>query len=163
MKKEITPLIIYENPNGPLIRQAKVCVTRRLSNIIMVRAGLYTYEKCSGLEIFLICEAHQNGSWQQVGSCSCEKCDTDTLEYYYPFSCEPNRFHRVLAFYMVNNRACREQPTQRLLLNAMGVWNNWGRDDGLDEPKSVPLSEFYDGLKLPGNRQALSNASTLWN
>ena len=50
---------------------------------------------------------------------------------------------------MVNNRACMDCVTQRELLQVLGIWNNWGRDDDLDEPRTVPLDQFNDGILLP--------------
>ena len=147
--RDVRPLVKYENPQGPLIRQGKVMVTRRLSNVIMARAAVYTYEKQKTIEVFLICEVFNGGIWQQVKNHTAAVEDTDKLETYYAFQCEPNKFHRIRAFFMVNNRACRDTHTQRLLVQAVGVWNNWGRDDDLDEPRTTPLNLFYDDTPLP--------------
>lgn len=149
MAGEVTPWTDHVNPQGPLIRQAKVSATRRLSNIIMARAGLYTYEKEKDLSMFMICEIMRKGIWEQVENYSTYVENSDKLEVFYPFHCEPNEFHRVRVFCMVNNRVCMDRVTQRALVQVVGVWNNWGRDDGLDEPKTVPMDQFVDTIPLP--------------
>lgn len=145
----VNQLIAVRNPQGPLIRQAKIVVTRRLSNVIMVRGGLYTYEKEEMLDAFLICETFENGFWQQVSHHHLVLEHTDKLETYYPFQCEPEKLYRVRGFFMVNNSSGKKGPTQRILLQALGIWNVWGRDDGYDEPKTTPLDLFYDNIPLP--------------
>ena len=149
MAGQVIPKVDFKNPQGPLIRQVKLAATRRLSNVIMARAGLYTYEKQKNLDIFLICEVFRQGIWEQVKNYSVGADNADALEAFYPFQCEPNMFHRVRGFYMVNNRACMDCVTQRELLQVLGIWNNWGRDDDLDEPRTVPLDQFNDGILLP--------------
>ncbi len=145
----VNQLRAVKNPQGPLIRQAKLVVTRRLSNVIMVRGGLYTYEKEKTLDAFLICECFDDGIWKQVSHHHLVLENTDKLETYYPFQCEPAKFFRIRGFFMVNNSEGRKGPTQRILVQAMGVWNVWGRDDGYDEPKLTPLDLFYDDIPLP--------------
>lgn len=137
------------NPQGPLVRQAKLVVTRRLSNVIMVRGALYTYEKEKRLDGFLICEMLENGFWQKVGEFHKSVEQTENLEVYHPFSCDPEKLYRIVGFFMVNNTYEKEEPAQRLFVQAMGIWNVWGREDGYDEPKSTPVELFYDGISLP--------------
>lgn len=114
----------------------------------MARVGLYTYEKEKDLEIFLLCEILRDGIWEQVENHPVYAENTDHLEVFYPFHCEPNSFHRVRAFCMINNRACMDRVTQRELLQVTGIWNVWGRDDDMNEPKSVPLEEFNDDVPM---------------
>ena len=132
-----------------MIRQAKLMVTRRLSNVIMARAGLYTYEDMKMMEIFMICESFDHGIWKLVKCYSEAVKGKNKLEIYYPFQCEPNVFHRVRAFFLAGYDTEKKFVTHNELLQVLGVWNNWGRDDGLDEPKATPLDLLYDGIPLP--------------
>lgn len=146
----IDQLKAVENPQGPLIRQAKIVVTRRLSNVVMVRGAMYTYEKESRLDAFLICETYDDGFWRQVKHHHIVIENEDKLETYYPFQCEPETFYRIRGFFMVNNNVKgKDRPTQRVLVQALGIWNIWGRDDGYDEPRTTPLDLFYDNIPLP--------------
>lgn len=138
MKGARKPLKAVEEPKGPLIDRACVYVTRRLGSVIMVRAGLKSCKQQLKLSLLLICEAFTDGSWQQTDTYYIEETDTGLLRASHAFVCEPALLYRIRVLAMADHGA-PDARAQRVLLQAGGIWNIWGRDDGLDEPKETPL------------------------
>ena len=137
----------YINPGGPVIRQCKLSLVRRLSNKMMSRAALYTYKKEYSLEILIIVETFLKGLWEVWDSRLCSETSVDKLEVYFDCPCTPCEYSRVRAMFFANAQGYGT-PHRELLITE-GTWNNWGRDDGMDEQRFVPLDDFYDGVELP--------------
>lgn len=136
------PFTQYSNPLGPIIRQCKVSVVRKLSNRVVARAEIFNYRPEYSTEILLIVESFIEGKWIIMGSEWFCEYDVDHMRAVIDRECIPCELVCVRAYFFVNRQGIG--IPQEEYLGPVMLWNVWGRNDGIDEQRYVDIQDFYD-------------------
>ncbi len=136
------------------MRQVKLCSSRRPGNEIVGRVEIHLYEQVDELRGAVMLRHQVEGYWECVTTLSVERENVRRFTGVLHGICAPRAFCRLEAFLLVYKYDEQgRRYSQHLAVISEGIFNTWGRQDGHNEPKTVPYERFIDRTPLPALSQ----------